>query len=73
LSKPGLLVGWACRCDDGNGFLGPEGKACRTNGLAAPKFGPGEPVGEKACFRLAEFPGLLMKSRDSMASCSLTF
>jgi hypothetical protein len=33
---------------------------------------PGDPEGEKACFKLVEFPGVLMKSRVSMASCSLS-
>jgi hypothetical protein len=35
--------------------------------------GPGEPDGEKLCFKLAEFPGLLINKSVSMASCSLTF
>lgn len=61
---------------DGRPLRGPDGRACRLPappGRGAAECGPGDPDGEKPCFKLAELPGLLMKSRVSMASCSRTF
>jgi hypothetical protein len=52
----GCELGRAVRCWDGAWL---EGRGCEA------KLG-------KACLRLAELPGLLMKRSDSIASCSRT-
>lgn len=74
LSNPTFLAGRGGRFA-GKPRLGPDGRACRSPTLrgGALECGPGDPEGENVCFKLVEFPGLLINKRVSMASCSLTF
>ena len=69
LSKPTfLLEDVPGRCE-GRALRGPLGSACLPAVLrGGAGCAPGETDGEKLCLRLAELPGLLMKSRLSAAS-----
>lgn len=63
-----------CVCDCDRACIGrlPVGRLFLAVGRAV-LWGNGWDDEGKACFKLAEFPGLLIKRRDSMASFSRTF